>query len=396
MENKFVDFFAGKNLDIRVSHDARFMDQKVTPDVLSINADIVLTYVSYRGNEEIEFTAKDIWNFDYANENVKDIFHKPDLNDARAIAEYNKFFQQSLKALSYAGILNCERRGRRNYFSIASKELLEVISIKERNALIFLQGYLEKVIRDSGFWVYFENFFNRQNKHSFVALKSAFEEFMRSNTPIAGVFEPRRIFTKIINPLAFKNRKKGTRGGRISSLPIEYDELMYNRRNWRDVEKRRGETRQEYEARAKDRVDAYTQYTVAKAKKIVRERYRPNSEVQEEGSIGIEANEVHHIFMESEFPSIAHYTENLILLTSNQHRLQAHPHSNFSVVDRDFQLLCLLAKNISIETSLRADEPIYIKEDYCFVLNTGLGEVFKEQETLAGIRKRLVDLYHGM
>lgn len=397
MEDKFIEYFQDKNLDIRETHDARFMDQKVTPDVLAINADIVLTYVSEKEDDTIEFTANDIWNFDYANENVKDIFRKPDLNDTRAVAEYNKFFQQPLKALSYAGILNCDKRGNKNYFSIREKELLEIIAMKERNSLIFLQVYLEKVMTDSGLWNHFETFFERQDRHSFTALKTTYEEFIREHTPIRGVFEPRRIFTKVINPLAFGQAKKGTKRGNLSPQPIEYDELMYNRRNWRDAEKQRGETRQEFDARMeelRDQADAYTKYTVAKAKKLVREKYRPNSEVQEEGSVGVEANEVHHIFMESEFPSIASYTENLILLTSNQHRLQAHPHSNFSIVDKDFQLVCLLAKNESIETSLNAEEPIYTKEDYCFVLNTGLDEAFEEGEEFSEIRHRLVDIYN--
>jgi len=396
MQDKFISHFTNKNLDIRLSHDARFIDQKVTPDVLSINADIVLAYISGRNDDNVEFTANDIWKSDYANENIKDVFRKPDLNDKKAISEYNKFFQQSLKALSYAGILSCDKRSNKNYFKIVEKELLEVISLKERYALIFLQIYLEKVMKDSGLWSSFEIFFDRQDIHSFVALKNTFEEFIRANTPIKKVFEPRRIFTKIINPLAFKNNLKGTKRGFLSKQQISYDELMYNRRNWRDFDKKSTESRQEYEERAKSQVIAYTRYTVSKAKKLIREKYRPDSEVQEEGSYGIEANEVHHIFMESEFPSIASYTENLILITSNQHRIKAHPHSNFSIVDKDFQLICLLAKSEAIEASLNGSESIYSKEDYCVVLNTGLEEQFQVAFEFDHIRTRLVDIYHRM
>ena len=41
------------DFDVRKSKDARFMDQKVTPDVLSIIADCVLNYDADRN---IEFT----------------------------------------------------------------------------------------------------------------------------------------------------------------------------------------------------------------------------------------------------------------------------------------------------------------------------------------------------
>ena len=65
---------AGYDLSILRTQDARFMDQKVTPDVLCIVSDCILQFIKENSNRE--FTARDIWESDYANENIKDIFNK--------------------------------------------------------------------------------------------------------------------------------------------------------------------------------------------------------------------------------------------------------------------------------------------------------------------------------
>ena len=116
IKTKIKNHLDSINLDIKKTHDARFMDQKVTPDVLSIISDCVLQYV---GEDTLkEFRTKDIWEFNYSNENVKDIFNKPDAMSEYAKSEYDKFFQQPLKMLAYAQILSCEKRGTSNYFKI--------------------------------------------------------------------------------------------------------------------------------------------------------------------------------------------------------------------------------------------------------------------------------------
>jgi len=92
------------NFDIRQTHNARFIDQKVTPDILTIISDCVIEFLNQTGNTE--FTSKDIWYFEYSNTNVQEIFNKPDVFDVKAQNEYDKIFQQPLKALSYAQILD--------------------------------------------------------------------------------------------------------------------------------------------------------------------------------------------------------------------------------------------------------------------------------------------------
>jgi len=359
------------DFDIRKTNNARFLDQKVTPDILTIISDCVVEFLNQIG--KTEFTSKDIWNFQYSNENIKEIFNKPDLFDKKAQNEYDKIFQQPLKALSYAQVLYEERIGNKIFFSVRNREILEYIAIRERNALVFLQIYLEKVLQDSTIWYLFNDFFHYQTKNSFDFLKREYENFIIYNTAINGTTEVRRIFTKILNPLAFKYKKLGTRRGYISQTPITLDELYYNRVNWRDIEKSKNETRQEFSLsnEIEDKSIAYHKYSLQKAKKLIKKYHSPHSEVQDEFSYG-EATQVHHIFMKSEFPLIDSYLENLILLTPTQHFTKAHPNNNTNIIDIEYQKICLNAKYNSIQKFPN----LYSMEDFKYVYNLGLGYEF--------------------
>jgi hypothetical protein len=386
------------NFDIRKSRDARFMDQKVTPDVLCIIADCVLEFT--KGNISKNFCTTDIWQNDYINENIKDIYNKPDVFNKSAKREYDKFFAQPLRMLAYARILNLVKQGNKNIFSINNKELLEYISIKERNSLNFIILYLEKVLRDSGIFYLFENFFNNNTKENFLELKSKYEEFIINNTAIKKNLEVRRIFTKVLNPLAFSKKSCGTKGGCISKDTINYDELMYNRRNWRDVSKIKEETRQDYEDRAKDIIkmsqNAFVKFTVYKAKRLIRERYRETSEIQDEYANG-QATQVHHIFPQSDYPEIKSHLENLILLTATQHSTKAHPNNNTNLVDKDYQYLCLLSKSNSIRESVEIiKDGFYSKDDFIFVLNKGIkpSNDFDTEKSFDEINKIIAFEYH--
>jgi len=388
--DKIERYFKHFDFDIRETHNARFLDQKVTPDVLSIIADCVLNHVS--NNSLTEFTSTDIWRDDYSNENVIDIFGKSDVYNPKARNEYDKFFQQPLKALSYAGILEETKKGRQIYFMVKNKEILEYISFKERNSLEFLNIYLEKVLKDSDMWSFFENFFDNNTKDNFDILKSEYEDFIIKHTPINGKTEVRRIFTKIINPLAFKRKKHGTKSGHFSKDIITRDELMYNRKNWRDINKKKGETREEYDLRVnnqKDKEEAYVKYTLNKAKNIIKKLHLTTSEVIDEFANG-EATQVHHIFMKSQYPEISSYLENLILLTATQHFTKAHPNNNTSLINRDYQLLCLLAKSESIQRY----NHIYSKEDFLYVLKIGLNYLFPNEIEFNELQSRLIEIYN--
>lgn len=392
-------FFQDKNYDIRKYHDARFMDQKVTPDVLSIIASCILEFV-WEGIS-IEFTTKDIWGSDYANDTIKDIFHKPDVLDEKAQSEYDKFFAQPLRMLWYAGVLSLEKRWWRNIFHIQNRDILYYISIKERNALNFIIKYLFKVLSDSGLWAVFHDFFEENTKEKFILLKNTYEQFIINNTPIKKILEPRRIFTKIINPLAYFYKSKWTQWGGLSKDIIEYDALMYNRKNWRDIKKLKWETREEYELRAIELVrkeaDSYNKYTMEKAKKLIRERHARISEVKDEYAAW-EATQVHHIFPMHEFPEIKSYAENLILLTPSQHLGKAHPSNSTQYINKDYQLICLLCKSESIEESVELlKDDFYSKDDFITVLNTWTRKenYFATHYSFDAIRWALTRLYHA-
>lgn len=393
MENIINDYFISFDFDIRVTKNARFMDQKVTIDVMCIIADCVLNFIETNNNERIEFSSTDIWMNEYSNQNIKEIFGKTDVSNRQAKNEYDKFFQQPLKALSYAKILKEEKRGNKIYFTLLNLEILKYIALKERNTLNFLDVYLKKVLEDSGIWCLFNNFFTNNTKDNFAHLKSEYEKFIILNTPINGNTEVRRIFTKVLNPLAFKRQKHGTKGGFFSTDIISNDVLMYNRKNWRDVTKNKAETRSQHELRAKNEVqhakDAYVKYNVNKATNIVRSLHAPTSEVRDELSIG-EATQVHHIFMKSEYPQIESYIENLILLTATQHFTKAHPNNNTRYIEKDYQLLCLLSKIDSIQRYLN----VYSKEDFIFVLKEGLNKDFSSNIEFSELKENLVSCYN--
>ena len=392
MINKIKLHLNNFDFDIRTTHNARFLDQKVTPDVLSIVADCILNYLTT--NDVIEFTSVDIWKDDYSNENVIDIFGKTDVANENAKNEYDKFFHQPMKALAYAGILKEIKRGRQIYFILEKKEILEYISFKEKNALDFLNIYLEKVLKDSGIWNIFDTFFQENTKDKFDSLKTKYEDFIIKNTPINGKTEVRRIFTKIINPLAFKRKKHGTKRGHYSKDIIGRDELMYNRRNWRDINKKKGETREEYEQRnttLEAKANAYVKYNLNKAKNIIKKLHGLTSEVQDEFSNG-EATQIHHIFMKSQYPEIASYFENLILLTATQHFTQAHPNNNTSLINKDYQLMCLMAKIHSVEKYTT----VYSKEDFLYVIRVGLNYEFNVNITYLELQTKLVQIYNEL
>ncbi|MGT2779386.1 restriction endonuclease [Streptococcus intermedius] len=369
-------FLSQFDYDIRKTNDARWIDQKCTYDVLSIIADCILEYVE--DDLSKEFTVSDIWHNDYTRDNVLEIFSKPDTESERASNEYDKYFGQPIKLFGYSHILNVRKSGTRYFYQVNNQELLEYIALRPTNALNFLFLYIQKVLKDSGLYSEFEVFFESQDIDNYKRLRDVFICFTIENTPINGDMECGRIFTKILNPLSFKLKKKGTIGGRISKNRITLNDLQYNRINWRDElsGKEKTETRVEYSLTAEQH-KALTKYSVNKAKRQVR-RFNDKwhdglSEIKQSTEL-VKATQVHHIFPQSAFPEIADYLENLIMITPNQHFSMAHPNNHTIYIDRDFQYICLLAKasRIMVNLTSQIEPDFYDFEDYKFVLNTGL------------------------
>lgn len=386
MIQQLNNFFAQFDFDVRKSRDARFMDQKVTPDVLCAVAECVIEFLEDDLNKE--FTKNDIWHSDYAQTLITESFNKPNLKDADS--EYDKFFAQPLKTLAYAKVLNETKRANTNVYTINRFDILEYISLRERNALNFLEIYLTKVISESGLQNVFNNFFEQQNKASLETLRNTLSAFYLANTNIKKDLEPPRIYNKIINILAFKKRAKGSIKGSISEFSLPIEEIRYNRINWRDVGKDKGTTREEFKVTLGDNaeIEGYYKYNVQKAKKFIR-KIHPFSEIHRfDAYPGLQA---HHIFMESEFPEIADYPENIICLTPNQHYYRAHPNNKTSVLDKNYQLICLTSKLDSIEINYRNGQTDYSLNDFVEVLNIGFNtDNFKPEMDFEEIKHQII------
>lgn len=388
-EEQIIKFMNHYNYDIRRSHNARWIDQKCTPDVLCIIADCILEFVNSNPDKEY-FSSLDIWHNEYTVQNVESIFKKPNPDEQKARNEYDKFFQQPMELFSAAGILNKKKVGNRNYYKLWNKMLLEYISIREMNALKFLELYNTKVLKDSGIYNYFEVFLNNPTSSTYEKMKHEFGRFTVFNTPINGQTECNRIFTKVLNPIAFMNNTYGTEKGRISKDKITKDMLMYNRNNFRDiyVNKPKEMTRAEYYYSLKDKPNTnLIKYQSAKAKKLLKafnDAFNNGlSEVNDALAIG-KAVHMHHIFPENEFQEISSYVENLIALTPGQHLQEAHPDGNTRIIDKGFQQICLLTKANHIEENIKhGKEVIYSFDNFTYVLSVGFdNNTYEEVEDM--------------
>lgn len=389
-----------KNYDIRKSNDARFMDQKCTPDVVCIIADCVM---NLRESEpDKQFVVQDIWDSQYFIKNVKAIFNKPSAKNLTTKSEYDKFIQQPLRLLAYAGVLDIEKKGNKNYYRIANLPILEYISLKDRNAYFFLYRYFVKVLSDSGLLKFFEEYKVKYEKKNltdtdFESLQNRFIKFIIGNTAINGDVEVRRIFPKLLNIYACENNLPGSIKGKKSQNEFYYTDLMYNRKNWRDLSKDKTISRQEVNMESKQDVlpnTAFNAYLVQKAMSQIRKMYS-ESEVKDQWANG-EATQIHHIFPKSKFPQIAHYLENLIKLTATQHYTKAHPNNKTDSINTDYQLVCLLAKSESIEKSLKKNELYYRKESFVYCINTGLNQKLKPDLTFKQIKMELAAIYNDL
>lgn len=402
MQDVIIDYLKRFDLDVRKSHDARFMDQKVTPDVLCLIADCVVNFIA--GDYSKTFTVNDIWNSQFFNYSVTNFFDKPNANNPAARHEYDKFIQQPLKALSYAHVLECQKQKNRNIFKVQNTEILEYIAVKDRNAYNFLYLYIVKVMDDSGMLQYFEQYKQKYesktlNNTDFMLVKEKFQTFVIGNTPIRGETEVKRIFPKIFNIYAAENSIPGSIIGRMSEYNFYFTDLMYNRINWRDKDKDKNLSRQEADVKFK-RYSAehdcyrpsYSQYLITKNTSIIRRLYKFSEVKDGDGAL---ATQVHHIFPQKEFPQIAHYLENMIALTPAQHYGKAHPLNNTHAINRNYQNTCLVAKADSIQSSIKKGEEYYTKSAFVKVTNIGLDAELSETLTFTEIKRAITNIYNN-
>ena len=389
MRKEINEFLSQFDLDVRKSKNARFVDQKCTPDIICFMADCVLNMIATKPT----FVIKDIWETQYFIQNCRVIFNKPWANDKKAYSEYNKVLSQPLKLLAYARILNVEKIKGTLTFSVNNENLLDFISRKDRNAYNFLYCYFTKVLNDSGFLKNIETYRTDYKKDLIEARDTVYEKYFRfisGNTPTHSRLDIRRMFHKVINIFAVEYNTPGSSG----KFSATYSEMMYNKKNWRDLDKEKSVTRQEaFTEEDEEKQEVLNAYYVQKAISIIRKIHK-ESEVKDQWGNG-EATQVHHIFSRSKFPELAHYVENLILLTATQHNTKAHPSNKTQQINKDYQLTCLLAKSDSIETSMKKGEFVYRKESFILVVNTGLTENLNYTIDFKTIKKELTRIYNA-
>lgn len=390
MRDQIYAYLNQFDFDIRKSHDARFVDQKCTPDIVCFLADCILNIAA----SHPLFTANDIWQSQYFKHNCRVVYNKPYADDERARNEYNKWFSQPLKLLHTAGILDADLTTRPATYSIRNEELLDYISRRDRNAYNFLYCLFSKVLKDSGFWRFFEEYLRNVENERDRAKTELYDRYYRlisGNTPSQSRLDINRMFHKVMNVLAAEHNVPGSSGRE----PRMFSDLMYNKKNWRDLNKEKSITRQEAaESQHQDeQQEVYNEYYVKKAIGIIK-KIHSKSEVHDEWSNGY-ATQVHHIFPKSDFPELAHYIENLILLTATQHNTKAHPRNNTQIVDKDYQLVCLLAKSDTIEKSLsEVGDLYYRKESFIYVINTGLDTDINIRIAFPALKRELIRIYN--
>lgn len=384
--NRYDDF------DIRQNHDARYVDQKCTPDIVCFIADCIIS----TSCDTKHFSINDLWEERYFIDNCRVIFGKPSPSDPSARNEYNKVLCQPLKLLAYAHVLHVTYIGKQLDFCVNDETMLEYIATKERNAYNFMLKFFMKVAEASGITRFFEEYKATCEANPRGAKSTIYEKYHRfisANTPSHSKTDVDRIFHKVFNLYAYSNMLPGSR-----CKLLDWYDLMYNRVNWRDKDKKKKSLTREQAVKAEiDEMNKnfYIDYQVNKAIRKVRQRQGEASEVNDELSSGI-ATEVHHIFPKSQFPELASYLENLILLTSSQHRQKAHPRSNFQLVDREYQLVCLMAKSRTVENYIEENgESFYSKKSFVYVVNTGTDtDELNETATFDKIRRFIHEYYN--
>ena len=397
MEVNLTEYFKHIDLDIRKKAPgySRFMDQKVTPDVMTFVAECIIQFTENKPG--IEFTSSEIEHSNYFVKNLPREFSKVPPTDLRARHEYDKWPAQIIQTLRFSKVLTEKgKKGHAVTYVVSESNILRYVSVRSQNAYALLLQYLTKLLKDSGFFPNIEHYRDLYlggglTKTGFQELKKKFESFIIGHTNIAKMYEPRRIFPKVVNIFAAEYRIPGTIHGQMSKYPFMASDLIYNKINFRDKLKSKSISRQEFLENEKATNRNTLVSRVVNAKKRIKE-LQPNSEVNDQWGVG-EATQVHHIFSDSEFPQLSDRLENLIRLTPTQHNTKAHPGNKTNVIDPGYQYICLIEKSYSIEKSIGKGEFDYSRESFIGVVNTGLNQHIPYDLSFDSIRQALKAIY---
>jgi hypothetical protein len=169
--------------------------------------------------------------------------------------------------------------------------------------------------------------------------------------------------------------------------------LLYNRPNWRDVKKDKSLTREEFNAQFFEKEidnEKFYKYQIEKAKRLVK-TIHSFSEIHRFDAYP--ATQAHHIFLSSQFPELADIPENIIAITPNQHFYRSHPNNKTSILDKSYQVICLISKLDSIEIDYRNGNGQYNKEKFIDVINTGLEQNFSYTVDFEELKHNIIRYY---
>ena len=383
-----MKFISQQNLKRTLARKGTYFEQKITPDLLSFIAKAIIEFT--KREVSISFTDKDIRSSDFFIMMIKDYFSKPAQSE-RTENEYNKLSSYQTGFLAFSGVLR--ERGTHPYsYKISNLKVLEFIAQSDMNALTFLKIYIIKMLRDNDLLNNFNQYKEKPTQESYNKLKKQFWGWARRNTSVRGETPTHsyRVFNKIFNLFAYLNSLPGQHLARIKSGVCPYSYLIYNSINWRDKNKAKNISREEFQEELEEE-GIEIGAPVEKAKKEVKKKY-PNPEVFGIKEYVAEKNpsiQAHHIFPTSFYPKFADYVENIISLSVGQHISYAHQ-GNTHWINPDFQIVCLLSKLKNIETSLNKKEDFYDLNKFIEILNEGLNLEIPKNSNIRLISSKLL------
>jgi hypothetical protein len=391
------NFLKNKNLK-QTRQRSGYFEQKITPDVLSFTAKCVIELIKC-GNTD--FTDRDLRNLEFFNDIAINYFSKPPQSEETE-NEYNKFTSYHLNLLEFSGVLKrSETKSRSRKYNIENEETLEFISQNDINALFFLQSYIEKFLKDNGLTEKFNVYKETPTQGKYVWLKNQFWLWAKEHTNVRGdkPTHTNRVFNKVFNIFAYSNSLPGESRSRVMEGRCPYYYLIYNRINFRDVNRPRGMSRREYYNQAIEEGAGnvgWLAFVTETAKRKIRERH-PNTEIlqeeyspEENGTI-----QIHHIFPRAEYLEFASYLENLISLTSGQHFSHAHSGGTHSINER-FQVLCLITKLKQIKKSRDFGDSFYDLNKFIEVINKGFSWSLPEDTEIETITEKLTEKFESL
>lgn len=378
--------------DSSYSGGARWYDQKVTYDNLSEVADAVLSCT--RLHPENYFTRFDLMESKSLDTVVQREYGKPSLNNKFTLNEYDKFIAQNLNTLAYSGVLYSEIKHRMRIYGLRQIDILRRIAGNEKECRLFLIQYLEWVLRKFQWWPNIQRYVSSDHtQEDIVILKKSFNKLLIDTMGLGSKgskhteTESARIFSKVINLIAYAKMVPGIERGHVMEFPPSTYELSYNRPNWRDTssKKPKNVARKQYASQMEAESNNYiNSRLLSREMRIVKSYQNQIAEVPD--ASGIKASHIHHIFPKHDFPELQDIRENLIALTPGQHLGQAHPNGNTQRIDPIFQRTCLFHKLQTIRHSVEAHDGMYSYRNFAKVLSIGWGidEVDSTYQALLG------------